>query len=159
VKGTLAPTASIVTAVSHNFEIPHLLLGAPLRCEQVVLSIVITKNNGSEVEASADPAEGSNSTNDCLFNAGPATIDEPTLGHLTATPKATTADLSLTVTVIKNTVTCEFEGNALPLAYSGESHVIQIAGRLKDPHRAACLEPEFHGEFELTISGTAVILD
>jgi hypothetical protein len=162
-KGTLAPATNpektgpadaTITGSSMNFEVTNTPFGT-LTCKEVMVSGWLTKNNGTEVTAVDDPGSG-NTTSDCMVGTAELKIDNLTLVSLSATAKATTVSLSFTATAAG--LTCTYTGTAVPLTYTAGGSSIHIAGILKGGE-AFCANPEIHGDFALSITGAAVILD
>jgi hypothetical protein len=163
-KGVLAPVTNAektgpadatITGISTNTETTNTPFGT-LKCKEVMVSGWLTKNNGTEVSAVDDPGEG-NSTKECTVGTTELKIDNPTLISLSASTKGgTTVGLSFTATAAG--LSCTYTGAAVPFTYTAGGSSIHIAGVLKGSE-AFCANPEIHGDFALSITGAAVILD
>jgi hypothetical protein len=162
-KGTLAPVTNAektgpadatITGISTNVETTNTPLGT-LKCKEFMVSGWLTKNNGTEVQAVDDPGAG-NSAKECVAGTTELKIDNPTLVSLSATAKAKTVDLSFTSTA--GGLSCTYTGTAVPFTYTAGGSSIHIAGALKGSTEI-CGSPEIHGDFALSITGAAVILD
>jgi len=154
-KEVTAKVGSTITGVSTDTETTGTPLGT-LKCGEVMVAGVLKKNTGTEVEATDDETAGANTTSNCTVEGQALTIEKPTLTKLIATSSTKTVALSFTAKA--KTVVCEYQGT-VPFTYTPGTGSIHIAGKLKDPARATCKEPEIHGDFALSISGTPVILD
>jgi hypothetical protein len=157
---TLVPVGTTVVGVSTNVETTNTPVGT-LKCKKVTIGAILTKNNGTEVAASDDEKAGANSAESCTAGGEPLTVDSPTLTSLTAGAKAGTTFVTLDFTATAG-VTCSYtnvSATSVPFTYTAGTSTIHIAGKLKDPAHAFCLEPEIHGDFALTVGGAAVVLD
>jgi hypothetical protein len=124
-----------------------------LKCEHVEVTAWLTKNSGTEVEASHDPGETNKATN-CFAGKIPVSITDPTLTTLIAT--ATTKTVSLDFTLPE--LGCTFSGT-VPFTYTPGGNSIHIQGSLTPSVKACGESAEINGDFTVAIGGTDVILD
>ncbi len=123
------------------------------RCERFQMSAWLTKNTGTEVDATHDEGE-TNKANNCTAGGTPIAVTDPTITTLQANILGSgTKTVSIDFTWPE--VGCTFTGT-LPFTYTAGGSSIHVAGSVTSN---PCGKMTMEGDFTVEIATTAVILD
>ena len=145
-KGSVA-VGETVSATSINAE-TRLDNGAVLTCEHVVVSGIVTVNNGSEVDVSMDEKGGDSATG-CELNGALPVVIEPTLETILLTATSKTASFSFAAPGLGLV-----ETSTSNVIYTPPATTILVEGRV-----GGSAEGDFSGDFTVSDSNGAVTVD
>ena len=141
---TLVPVGTAIQGTSTDV-VTTTSLGN-LKCEKVTVNGKVTKNNGTEVEGTAN---GASTSSNCFFKTNPIAIKNITLNNIKSTTIGSgTASLSFEAEVKPGELNCKYSGSAVPFTYtSGTDSLLLSGGLTASP--AACGTASIKGNFTL----------